>query len=415
MTQLAVLGGDPVRRRPLISWPRSSDAAREAINDVLESGAWCRRDGEASYGLRAEEWLTELHNAAGAVMVTNGTHALEVAYQGLDLHSGQEVLVPAITFIATATAVSRCGAEPIPVDVLPDSLCMDPEDAARKINERTRMIVPVHLGGCPADMTAIMELANKNNLLVLEDCAQSLGAQWMDQTVGSFGNLSTFSFQSGKIITAGEGGAIVVPRDQQLLDRIRMLSDHGVRRGQLWYEHDLIGSNFRMTEFQACLIVSQLPTLAEFTDIRRASSLRLIKSLGELGVQCRTGHNDPRVTHHVWSSLFMELPEIVTESFDSRLVAGILKSEGIPVQPLYVPWYTTKAFGNVPESSCPVAEKAAAQTVFAHFSFLLAGDDALADLENAMAKVIKWCETSSATDKKTVQEKLLPNTYAAHN
>lgn len=350
-----------------------------------------------------------MHGAAGAVMVTNGTHALEVALQGLNLGAGQQALVPAITFIATATAVSRCGAEPVPVDVEAGTLCMDPEDAARKITSKTRVIVPVHLGGCPADMSSIMELANRHNLYVLEDCAQSLGAQWMNQTVGSFGDLSTFSFQSGKIVTAGEGGAVVVPRDRQLLERIQLLTDHGVRRGQSWYEHESIGSNYRMTEFQACLIKSQLPGFAELTDSRRDSALRLIESLQQLGVRCRTGHLDSRVTHHVWSSLCMELPEVVTEIFDSRLAAVILKMEGITLQPLYTPWYATKAYGNS-ERSCPVAETAAKTTVFAHFSLLLAGEDALDDTVRAIAKLINWCQTSSVAAKKAVREKLLTST-----
>ena len=402
-TQLAITGGEPVRRKPLSGWPRGYEEGRKAINDVLDGGRWCRRGGEPGYGQKVEEWLIQLHKAAGAVMVTNGTHALEVALQGLGLEPGDQVLVPAITFIATATAVSRLGAEPVPVDVLPENLCIDPADAERKITSRARVIIPVHLAGCPADMGSIVEIGRARGLYILEDCAQALGAEWRGSVVGSFGDASTYSFQAGKIITAGEGGAIVVCRDRALLERIQMITDCGVRPGHKWYEHELIGSNYRMTEFQAALIMSQVPAFSDWLVMRRDSALALVKSLEQLGVNCPTGASHPDVTLHVWSSLSLRLPEIVTGTFDSREIASILQAEGIQVQPLYTPWYSTTAYSGL-YGLCPVAEEAARTTVFLHFSLLLAGEEALSDTTRAIEKLINWCRNSSPAQKTRVQQ-----------
>src|SRR5260370_304771 len=153
---LAIHGGPRTRSTPFPQWPRPTQASRRAINDVLESGHWWQSGEGRAEDL--EDWLASYHDSLGAVAVTNGTHALELSFKALGFGPGDEILVPALTFISTATAVTAVGATPIPVDIRSDTLCLDPIDLERRITSRSRDVVPVHLAGQPADMTAIQEI-----------------------------------------------------------------------------------------------------------------------------------------------------------------------------------------------------------------------------------------------------------------
>lgn len=223
---------------------------------MLESGRWW-------FGERVQQFETQFaafQGARHAVTCTNGTTAIEMGLKALGILEGDEVIVPAYTFIATAGAVVTIGAIPVFADIEPNSLCIAPTDLERKITPRTHAVIPVHVGGALADMERINAIARSHGLRVLEDAAHAWGTQWRGRGAGTLGECGTFSFQVSKNITAGEGG-ILVTDDEALADLCRSYTHCGRRKGSAWYDHDHLGSNLRLTEFQAAILLAQLTRL----------------------------------------------------------------------------------------------------------------------------------------------------------
>lgn len=226
---------------------------------------------------RFEELFAEFCGVKYAVSVCNGTCALHLALHALDIQAGDEVIVPTLSFIASANAVRYTGAEPIFVDSEPRTWNVDPQALYAAITPRTKAIMPVHLYGHPADMDTIREVADRHRLLVIEDAAEAHGAMYKGRRVGGIGDVGCFSFYGNKIITTGEGGMVVTDR-KDVADRMRMLRDHGmspVRR----YWHPILGYNYRLTNIQAALGVAQMERidwlLARKREIAQAYSQRL--------------------------------------------------------------------------------------------------------------------------------------------
>lgn len=203
-----------------------------------------------------EESFAAFCGTKHAISSCNGTTALHVALAGLGLGPGDEVLVPALTFISTANAVTFTGAKPVFVDVHPDHWGMDPESARRKVTARTKAVIPVHLYGHPADMDPLLRLASERKLTVIEDAAEAHGAEYKGKKVGSLGLASIFSFYGNKIITTGEGGMITTD-DDALAEKIRQLKNHGADP-QRRYWHPVVGYNYRMTNLQAAVGLAQM-------------------------------------------------------------------------------------------------------------------------------------------------------------
>lgn len=197
--------------------------------------------------------------------VANGTDAIEIALKAIGVGEGDEVIVPALTWVSTAGAVNGVGAEPVFVDVLEDERTINPDLIADKITPRTKAIIPVHLYGLPARMSAIMEIAKKHDLYVIEDCAQAHGAEFNGQRVGTFGEIATFSFYPGKNLGAyGDAGAVVTNRDD-VAETCRMLANHG----QLTkHDHRIIGRNSRLDTMQAAILQAKLPNAESWTESR---------------------------------------------------------------------------------------------------------------------------------------------------
>src|SRR5688572_27840574 len=211
--RLALLGGDPACNSPWPAWPIHDETEEAQLLDVLRSGSWW-------FGEKVRQFARDFAAFQGAnysVSCTNGTTAIETALRALGVVPGDEVIVPPYTFIATASAAVTLGAVPVFADIDPETLCLDPTDAARKTTSRTRAIIPVHVAGRFADMERINALANTHNLAVLEDAAHAWGSQWDGHGAGTLGRCGTFSFQVSKNITAGEGGALVTD-DAELAD-----------------------------------------------------------------------------------------------------------------------------------------------------------------------------------------------------
>ena len=258
--KLKIDGGQPVRTQPFPDWPVFDEREIEAVTEVVRSGKWGELVGTKV--IEFQRAFAAFQQAKHGVCVVNGTAALQVAMRALGLRPDDEIITTSYTFIATPNAALSLGAVPVFVDIDPDTYLIDPSRIEDAISERTRAIMPVHLFGCSCDMDAILDIARRHHLAVLEDACQAWGAEWNGRRVGALGELGTFSFQSSKNINAGEGGMIVT-NDDALEDLVWSLHNVGRRRGGEWYEHVRVGWNYRMTEFQAAILLVQLTRLPE--------------------------------------------------------------------------------------------------------------------------------------------------------
>ena len=238
---------------------------------------WISSSG--SYITRFEKEFSSFCECEHGVAVSNGTVALHLALVALGVKEGDEVIVPDLTFAATINAVLHAGATPVIVDVEETSWCIDPKEIEKAITEKTKAIIPVHIYGQPCDMDAIMDIAKQHNLFVVEDCAEAHGATYKGKKVGSFGDISTFSFYGNKIITTGEGGMCVTNSDA-LDERMRVLRDHGMSK-QKRYWHNEVGFNYRMTNLQAAIGVAQLERIEEIIADRAAIEKQYMDLLKE--------------------------------------------------------------------------------------------------------------------------------------
>jgi len=251
-------------------WPISDQRERELIAEVLESDRW---GGFHSFIPKFEADFASFQQCRFGVAAMNGTVTLEALLEALDIRRG-EVIVPAISFISTATAVSRMGATPVFIDI-DETFNLDPERVRAAITPETRAIIAVHFGGPMADMDSLMQIASEENLLLIEDAAHAHGSEWKGRRAGSLGRAGSFSFQNGKVMTAGEGG-ILVSNDEGLMDAAREIVNQGRRKGEAWFAHYSLGTNFRMTAFQAAVLIAQLERLPE-QNCRRAKNAAIVR------------------------------------------------------------------------------------------------------------------------------------------
>ena len=259
MTELALNGGEPVVKGTLGKrWPIFDQREEKALLEVLRSGAWNRREKVEAVG----EAFAAYQDAKYGIPVANGTVALQCALKTAGVEAGDEVIVPALTFVATATSVVLVNAVPIIVDIDPLTYNISPEAVEAAITPRTRAIIPVHNGGYPADMDRIMEIADKHGLMVIEDCAHAHGSQWRGRGVGSIGHFGAFSFQMGKTLTCGEGG-MVLTNDEELAKKAASFAQ----------------INMRMTNLQAALFLCQLERFDEQVEVRERNTAHLVEGM----------------------------------------------------------------------------------------------------------------------------------------
>lgn len=245
-------------------WPISGARERELLDEVLTSDRW---GGYHPMVARFEREFAAFQHCRFGLAAMNGTVTLEMALEALGIGEGDEVIVPAISFIATATAVSRVGATPVFADIEADTFAIDPECVRKAIGPKTRAIMPVHFGGPMANMDALTEIAGEHGIAIIEDAAHAHGSEWNGRRAGSFGVFGSFSFQNGKVMTAGEGG-ILLANDEALIDRAREILDIGRRKGEGWFYHYTLGTNYRITAFQCAVLIAQLERLPEQNCLR---------------------------------------------------------------------------------------------------------------------------------------------------
>ena len=394
----AILGGTPVRSGDYPAWPVWDDRERSLLVGTLDAGGWWQGDGTVAASFA--DAFAAYHSAAHGLALTNGTHTLEAALAACDVGEGDEVIVPGITFIASASAVLAVNATPVLVDIDPETLCIDPAAVAAAITPATRAVIAVHVAGAAADLDALLELCASNDLRLIEDCAHAHGTFWRGRGVGSWGDFGSFSMQRSKLMTAGEGGVLIC-NDAGLRDRAWSYADCGRQAGEWFYHHPNYGSNLRMTEWQGAVLTAQLERFPEQNARRNTAAVALGAALDEIeGV--RPQRRDERMdsqgnycyVFHYDAEAFAGLP--------LRRFEAALGSEGIPMGVSYpslneLAIFRTGNFGPRLRASAPavdyssvrlpVSEHAADSTVWLQHRLLLADVEEVLDVARAVARI----------------------------
>lgn len=338
--RLAIQGGTPVRTAPWPKWPIWDDTDLQAVTDVVRSEGWF--SGNGSKNKEFADFYAQAHNAKYAVPVCNGTLAIEVALRAAGVQAGDEVVMPPYTFIATAAATVNVNAIPLFADVDPRTLNLDPKAAEAALTPKTKAIIAVHIAGNPADMDALTDIARRKGVLLIEDAAQAHLAEWRERRVGAIGLAGTFSFQASKNLNSGEGG-VVLTDDDETFERAWSLHNCGRVRNGGWYEHRMLSGNYRLSEFQAAILLSQARRLESQTRTRNENALYLAEQLAQIeGITPL--HRDERVTQHAYHLfIFRYRPEAFGGMSRADFMAA-LKAEGVPCSPGYSPLYRSPAF-----------------------------------------------------------------------
>ena len=396
-TQLALLGGAAILKREPPAWPFIDESDRQALLDVLQSRTW---GGYHESVGELERRFAEYHETKFGIATANGTVSLEIALIAGGILPGDEVIVPPITFVASATAIARVGAVPVFVDIDPQTINLNPEACEEVISERTRAIVLVHFAGCPANLDRFKELCERHDLFLIEDCAHAHGAAWKNRRVGSFGQFGSFSFQGSKNMTAGEGG-ILVTSDPELAEVAHSISNQGRRTGGAWYEHVRLGTNARLTGFQAALLLRQLERLPRQVATRLERAARLREGLKEIGGLVATPESlDARVTSHAYHLFSMRLDEGAFNNASHSRIIEALQAEGLPITSSYPhPIYQNELFKQHPHivHPCPEAEAYCKSAVWLPHNVLLADEEWIDDALAAIRKVRQGARALAGT------------------
>lgn len=394
MEKPAILGGSPVRTSPL-SYGRQfiDEEDIQAVTDTL-------RSDYLTCGPRIEQLEQELCELTGAkycVAVSNGTAALHIAAMAAGIQEGDEVITTPITFAASANCALYCGARPVFADINPDTYNIDPASIERCITPKTRAVVAVDFTGQAAELDAILAICKKHQLTLIEDAAHSIGTKYNGKPVGSIAHMTTFSFHPVKTVTAGEGGAVMT-NDEALYKKLVLAHTHGITRDRFqmvhptddpWYNEQVgYGFNYRMTEFQAALLSSQLKKLEAFSR-RRKEIVKLydeaFSKLPQLQIQQEIPQSD--TTRH----LYILRLRSEKMSCTRRQFFDALRAEGIYSQVHYLPvyWHSYYEKLGYPKGLCPNAEKYYSEVMSLPLYYSLTDQD-VADVIHAVQKLVEY-------------------------
>lgn len=402
MAKLAVNGGSAIRDgKNFPAWPIYGEAEKDALMRVLGNENW----GIGSVEIDAfEKEFAAYQHCSRAVTMCNGSVTLRNALLACGVESGDEVIVPPYTFLATVTGVLEANCVPVFVDIDPETFNMDPSAIEGAITPRTKVIIPVHIGGNPADMDAIMAVARKHGLKVIEDAAHAVGAEYKGKRVGSIGDIGSFSFQSSKNLCCGEGGAIVT-NNEDLFVRCWSIHNCGRDLTGAWYEHNHLGGNYRLGGFAAALLRAQMQKLDAEIELRSRNAIRLTEKLADI-----PGVSPLKVpaatTRHAWHLFVLRYDKTAFDGLDRAVWLKALQAEGLPILAGYdTPHYRHKFMLN--KSFCsfdgwrnsnpdldygkihlPVAEKASyEQGCWLPQNILLGSDSDIDDVADVFRKV----------------------------
>jgi dTDP-4-amino-4,6-dideoxygalactose transaminase len=410
MPELAMRGGAPVRPSGYPAWPVFDDRDVDVVLGVLKSGAWGGFPEPGVHASAFEASFAEYQGARHGVLMSNGTITMEVALKALGIGWGDEVLVPALTFAATAYAPMAAGALPVFVDVTPETWTIDVEQAEAAITDRTRAILPVHLGHQMADMDAVMELARKHDLAVVEDCAHAHGQQWNGRGAGCIGNFGSFSHQSSKILTAGEGGSLLT-NDEHLARLAHSIVDCGRAKDDAEKENTF-GANYRLGEFQAALLEVAMERFpAQVAE--RAQNGAIFEELASTIPGVRVMPRDPRITRWSFYNYIVAIDPDEFGGATNDVVSMALEAEGVPAEVQYPPMSAYDLFqpslSRLPvavefadrldpaKMSFPVSEAAGLrESVYFMENVFRAGREGVEDAAEALAKIQKHAHELTA-------------------
>lgn len=334
MGELAITGGTPVRSAPYPGWPAGTDEDIEAVANVIRSGRWGGFPEPGPMATAFEERFATYQGARFGVLMANGTVTMEVALKALGIGWGDEVIVPALTFSATAYAPIAAGALPVFVDVTQANWTIDVDHVESLITDRTRAIMPVHLGHQMADMDGVMELAQKHGLAVVEDCAHAHGQRWRDRGAGCIGDFGSFSHQSTKIMTSGEGGSLLT-NDDRLARLAHSLIDCG-RPKDVDEKEFTFGANYRLSELNAALLSVGLDRFPAQQAERDEQGAYLEEIAGQVpGV--RIMPRDERITRWSFYRYVLAMDPRAFEGRTHGVVCDALEAEGIGAWTGYEP------------------------------------------------------------------------------
>lgn len=406
MEKLALFGGTPVRTRPFTPWPEYDERERRYLLEVLESRNWGGYPFPSKLAAEVGRKFAEYHDAKYGILCANGSVSLETALRAAGIKAGEEVIVPAYTWIATAACAVHVNAVPVFVDVEPRNYCMDPEAFEAAITPKTRAVIPVHLGSSVADLDRILEIAKKHDLVVIEDCAHAHGAAWRGKGVGSWGDFGSFSFQSSKLVTCGEGGCIITSDETYAKKCMSLINCGRKEPGYDDFEGWLFGWNNRLSELQIAVLKAQLERLRENT-LKRAEMLGYFREvLREEVPGIEVLETDPRITTVATYQVIMKYNKEAFDGLHRDVFLEALRAEGVDLDgPFYVPIYQSPLFNARSDEwpmlrerygdgvfgagiHCPVAEKAAyEEAVWMHYPHLMGTRKDLDDIVEAMVKV----------------------------
>lgn len=393
MSDLAIFGGKPTFRDGWPRWPYLAEKERRLLEEVFSSSIW----GGTGLGPKIAELNAKFAAYCGAkygAAVANGTVSMELCLEAWGIGPGDEVVVPAATFMATSIAVHHQGATVVYADLDPKTANLDPNSFAEAISAKTKAVIPVHLGGHPADMDPIVAIARRQGIKVLEDAAQAHGAIYKGRKAGSLGDAGSFSFQQSKNLQSGEGG-FITSNDADFIDRIHYsLSKfgRGIREKYTGHVHYCFGWNASYTEIQAAIILGQLERLEEETERRFENAKLLIKELeGVEGVEpFRYEDYCTRHGHHLF---LIRFDSGSFEGVSRAQFLAALNAEGVPASsfypmPLYEqPVYRTDKRLKMRHQPCPVAERLCREVIFLEQNLLLAEPERVARIALAVKKL----------------------------
>ena len=425
MGKLAITGGEPSRKTPFTQWPLATKEEARALDDVLTSSKWGGQPFPGKHAAAFAKKFAEVHTAKYAQCVNTGTVAIQAALKAIGIKPGDEVIAPAYTWEGTVGPVLLLNAVPVFVDIDPETYCLDAKLIEKAITPKTKVILPVHLGMRFADMDAILRIAVKHNLKVIEDCAHAHGGMWKGKGAGSMGDLGAFSFQSSKLITSGEGGAVIT-NNLEYMEKVQSYINAGRASVTDQFHHRIIGFNYRLGEFQAAVLGPQLDRLPEQAKLREANMKYL-----EARLQSTPGIGllkpDPRITRLAPYGYVLKYFGNQASDIPRAAFVAALQLEGIPCDGLfYEPVYKSSLFpvdsGDFPALSwgrekpldlrnmysCPEADRAAYHEAvwFMHQLFLGSEKDVDA-IADAIHKVLENIEELRSLDHKAIRNQRL--------
>ena len=425
MGKLAITGGKPLRKKPFTQWPIATKTEAAALKEVLESTLW---GGQPFPGKQAAAFAAKfaaLHTAKYGQCVSTGTIAIQAALKAIGIKPGDEVIVPAYTWEGTVGPVLLLNAVPVFVDVDPDTYCLDASLIEKAITPKTKAILPVHLGMRFADMDEILRLASEHNLKVIEDCAHAHGGMWRGKGAGSMGDLGAFSFQTSKLITSGEGGAVIT-NNLEYMELVQSYINAGRASVSDKFKKRIIGFNYRLGEFQAAVLGAQLKRLPKEGAIRQKNMKHLEKRLQKTpGIGLLKP--DPRITRlapygYVMKYFSAQLKDIPRAAFvaamqlegvhcDGLFYEPVYKSSLFPVDPTDFPalsWNRERPLDLRTAYSCPESEKAAYhEAVWFPHQHLLGPEKDVDDIVDAIHKVLENIEDLRNLDHKAIRNQRL--------